>query len=45
MGDRRVVRVPDAIKAGQVKVTIQNSTEDRLSDPVITTVEITERAK
>jgi len=45
MGDRLVVRVPDAINAGSVQLTIQNSAGDRLSDPVITTVEITGPAK
>jgi hypothetical protein len=43
MGERLVVRVPDAIKPGSVKITIQNKGSSRLSDPVITTVEIAPR--
>jgi hypothetical protein len=45
MGDRLVVRVPDDIKPGKAQITIQNSSGDRLSDPVITTVEITTPVK
>jgi hypothetical protein len=45
MGDRLVVRVPDEIKEGTAQITIQNASRDRLSDPVITTVEITAAAK
>lgn len=43
--DLVVVRVPDAIKPGPARITIQNVGWRGLSDPVITTVEITDRVK
>jgi hypothetical protein len=45
MGDRLVVRVPDAVKPGSVQLTIQNKGASGLSDPVIATVEITQPSK
>lgn len=45
MDERLVVRVPDAIKLGSVKITIQNKGEEGLSDPVIETIEITQPVK
>lgn len=45
MGERLVVRVPDAIQPGSIKLTVQNKGKGRWSDPVIATVEITQPSK
>jgi hypothetical protein len=44
-GDRVVVRLPDQIDPGTVQVTIQNRGLDRLSEPFITTFEVTQPSR
>jgi hypothetical protein len=45
LGERLVVRLPDQIGPGTVQVTIQNRGLERLSEPVITTFEVTQPSR